>query len=330
MKRDLFEKISTEIVRDFPDAPVRMHMHGESTLHPEFCGLLDIFSELKKKYSSNNMIEISTNGQYSDKITDALIDSGIVYSVTFSVDASDSKVYEKIRRGGDFDILLKNFEQLLSKNIDRKTTLPYTYLQFIVMEENQHQIDDFAAKFSILYKKYGITPVIEKDYFFKEMDKHRIMFLRKIVGEDFNSLKQQKYFDDLHLQSIHNVIPKKSDNSDSKKTRTVEKLNQFRYPCPGLWLYIGIHPDGTVSPCCQDPDGSFVLGNLNDEKLIDIWTGEKIEKYRLDQIAGAFSNPCSDCTNQIEAGFSDEELKDYLIKIGKSELWQKFTLRRKI
>ena len=41
-----------------------------------------------------------------------------------------------------------------------------------------------------------------------------------------------------------------------------------------------IRPDGKVSLCCNDPLGKCTLGDASEEKLLDIWYGEKFGKVR--------------------------------------------------
>lgn len=41
-----------------------------------------------------------------------------------------------------------------------------------------------------------------------------------------------------------------------------------------------IRPDGKVSLCCNDAIGRFTLGDVNKEKMIDIWYGAKFSKVR--------------------------------------------------
>lgn len=325
MKRSLFEKIAKDIVTDFPNAPVRVHMHGESTIHPEISEFLTLFAGLRNQYGTNNVIEISTNGQYEENLNGLFTDSGLVHSVTFSVDASDAETYQKIRRGGDYPHLLRNIGSLMALVSGSEKNLPFIYVQFIVMDENYHQVDDFVNKFSSMFQGNGLETGIEKDYFFEIPDRNRIILLRRIVGEDYGSMDEQKYFDDLHSRAVAKYFPAGPVES---KNLSVRAPVQFRYPCPGLWLYIGIHPDGKVSPCCQDHDSRFVLGDLTCQHLKDIWFGKTIEKIRLEQVEGKFTSACHDCTNQIEAGFSDKELEEYILKTQQPEYFQRFLDRK--
>lgn len=66
-----------------------------------------------------------------------------------------------------------------------------------------------------------------------------------------------------------------------------------------LELYRGnliIYWDGKVVTCCPDYDGALVVGNVNEEKIIDIWNGPKIRKLRLMHVRGEFAGLCETCS----------------------------------
>jgi radical SAM protein with 4Fe4S-binding SPASM domain len=57
-------------------------------------------------------------------------------------------------------------------------------------------------------------------------------------------------------------------------------LDQNKSHCFNLWSSLSIYWDGTVVPCCYDYDGSYLLGNVNNQTLFSIWNNEKMEKIR--------------------------------------------------
>jgi radical SAM protein with 4Fe4S-binding SPASM domain len=44
--------------------------------------------------------------------------------------------------------------------------------------------------------------------------------------------------------------------------------------CPVPFFSLAVHPNGDVSPCCQDWQHKLVLGNINNETLYQIWNGK--------------------------------------------------------
>lgn len=41
-----------------------------------------------------------------------------------------------------------------------------------------------------------------------------------------------------------------------------------------------IRPDGKVSLCCNDAVGRYTLGDLNQEKMLDVWYGPRFQEVR--------------------------------------------------
>jgi radical SAM protein with 4Fe4S-binding SPASM domain len=57
-------------------------------------------------------------------------------------------------------------------------------------------------------------------------------------------------------------------------------------PCYWLWSNPHIKNDGTVVPCCQDVNSTLALGNIKDQSLDAIWSGEKMQEIRALHLAG--------------------------------------------
>lgn len=70
-----------------------------------------------------------------------------------------------------------------------------------------------------------------------------------------------------------------------------------RKPCYWLWSNPHIKNDGTVVPCCQDVNATLALGNVNEQRLDEIWNNEKMQELRQKHIDGrAGEIPlCSGC-----------------------------------
>jgi radical SAM protein with 4Fe4S-binding SPASM domain len=62
--------------------------------------------------------------------------------------------------------------------------------------------------------------------------------------------------------------------------------------CLGISSRVDIMPDGKVVPCKKFPE--FVVGNLNDASLLELWKGEQYERFR--KISNNCLNPlCLKC-----------------------------------
>lgn len=80
---------------------------------------------------------------------------------------------------------------------------------------------------------------------------------------------------------------------------TGRRLNDLvkRYPCYHLWFAPGINWGGEVSICCCDTFKEAIIGNINQENLHDIWSGEKIKQYRQYHLRSQYNKIplCKNC-----------------------------------
>jgi radical SAM protein with 4Fe4S-binding SPASM domain len=51
--------------------------------------------------------------------------------------------------------------------------------------------------------------------------------------------------------------------------------------CPYIFYSISINSNGTVTPCFVDWQHSLTIGDLNSDRLLDIWNGEKLRGIRM-------------------------------------------------
>lgn len=66
--------------------------------------------------------------------------------------------------------------------------------------------------------------------------------------------------------------------------------------CSAPWGAASIAWDGRVVPCCYDYDAKYVLGNVKDHTLSEIWNGEPMRALRREFLSGSVTNPlCRDC-----------------------------------
>jgi radical SAM protein with 4Fe4S-binding SPASM domain len=50
--------------------------------------------------------------------------------------------------------------------------------------------------------------------------------------------------------------------------------------CPWLYYSITIQANGDVVPCCRDPHGRQIVGNLLEQSLEEVWNGPKLKAFR--------------------------------------------------
>jgi len=78
---------------------------------------------------------------------------------------------------------------------------------------------------------------------------------------------------------------------------TTDSETRPRIPCPFLWHALVVFWDGRVLPCPQDFFGALRLGNVRNQRLMDIWNGDKIRNLRKEMAdpRSLQRHPCVDC-----------------------------------
>lgn len=71
------------------------------------------------------------------------------------------------------------------------------------------------------------------------------------------------------------------------------------YPCANPWTSVSFLWNGDVVPCCADYDGKYVLGNIEDQTLEEIWNNGKMRRLRKAHIDGERGRIelCRSCRN---------------------------------
>jgi MoaA/NifB/PqqE/SkfB family radical SAM enzyme len=72
-----------------------------------------------------------------------------------------------------------------------------------------------------------------------------------------------------------------------------------RPPCRWLFSSLMVLQDGTVTMCGADWDARAPLGNVNEQRLIDIWNGDELTRRRRAHLAGRFADVpiCGGCSD---------------------------------
>jgi len=144
MSMSLFKKIIDEIASVDPGTRVWMVFYGEALLLKY--KLLWMISYAKKKGLTD--VVLNSNGTLLDEeMAVGLIDAGLD-ALYIGIDAFDKETYEKLRVGGNYDNVVKNVNRMLEIKKEMGVSHPEVYVQFVEMEDNAHQLEDFKTYWS--------------------------------------------------------------------------------------------------------------------------------------------------------------------------------------
>lgn len=154
MKLELFKKIIDEIHPH--TSTIVMALSGESLLHPDLIEMIQYAEEHQIKASLN------TNATLIDREKAIrLLESGVSY-ISFAFDGTTKSMYEKVRKGADFEETLKNILFFLQLKKEKNQKKPYTVLSILdlnIEDCSEDEKKEFLNKFDTLIDDIHIREV---------------------------------------------------------------------------------------------------------------------------------------------------------------------------
>ena len=193
-------------------------------------------------------VDTCTNGEFVEPR--ALIDSGIG-RVSFQIGGMTQDTHEIYRVRGDLGKSLANLEACVDEKRRRPDSRTELKLGFIVMRHNEHEVDAFT--------RYADEIGVD-DY--------------EIVYPCARNMDQAHQF--LTQDPAYWIYDREA--FDRGILRPAELSNHY---CEWLYFTTTIQVNGDVVPCCRDPRGQYVLGNIFDQDFVDeIWNGQAYREFR--------------------------------------------------
>lgn len=239
---------------------------GEPLLNPD---LIKMFTYAKNK---GFITHLTTNATLLTEAK-ALPILRALDIIAISVDGATKETYEKIRRGGKFEDVIRNTQRLtaLKKKIRAPT---HIRINFVCSMLNIREIPEMV----VLASQLGV-------------DGLEIRMLR----EAFQWRPKPKYkqtIDDLSVSfsSVKKHIPPKS-----KIELSVETPRPTFPICDWPFKTCYITEDGFVTPCCNVPEPGISFGNVFNTPLAEIWNNQLYREFRRGFITGNPPESCVDC-----------------------------------
>lgn len=151
-------------------------------------------------------------------------------------------------------------------------------------------------------KPFTVFEIINFPDIYKNVDAK----IKKDFLRNFHGLPLDK----IEVKEMHNWAGKIGGRGKSKKYSL----------CTSLWHSLIIFWDGSILPCTQDFHGYYILGNVRDSTLAQIWNSEPMVRLREKIIRHQIVDleTCSQC---------DRIWREQILGIPKEYLW-KFLLNR--
>ncbi len=138
MSMEIFKRIVDEAHSIGVDS-LKLNLWGESILHKKMMEMIRY-----AKTSTPLILQFNTSADaMSCEISEGFIREGLD-KITISIDAVNSKTYEKIRAGANFDRVMSNIHHLIDTRKKAGSSLPNITVQMVRMTENLSEVDDFV------------------------------------------------------------------------------------------------------------------------------------------------------------------------------------------
>ena len=257
----LFKKIINDIkaMKGGKLKLLRLAILGEPFVHPQFAEML----KLAKESEVAEVVDTFSNGSLlTPKLSEQLVEYGLDY-IRFSIYSVIDERHKKVTRS---EIKVKDIWQniVTLKKIreEKKSNKPYILVKMFDSygEENE--------KFINMYKDIADEIGFEKVHDATKYTKNDLI---------------KAYYGDEELEKITREEYKKN-------------LNNL-VACPRPFMSLSINNLGDVLMCTHDAPKATKIGNLQTEKLDDLWNGEKLFKFRKMQLSGNHSQNrlCKNC-----------------------------------
>ena len=248
---------------------VQLFFQGEPFINKNLYGMIN-YARNKNMY-----VSISTNGHFINEENVDTVLKNAPDKIIYSIDGLDEESYQNYRVGGTFEQADAGLRSLLNKKKEINQNHPYVELQFIVMKQNEHQLDEVL--------KYG-----------KEVGVDEVVFKTMQISSYENALK----FLPSNKKYRRYII-------DNDSYRIKGKINNH---CFALWRTSVITWDGKVVPCCFDKDAEFELGLTNGKSFKDAWHSEEYNNFRARILGDRQSiSMCTNCTEGLKVNIFDIE-----------------------
>ena len=262
---------------------------GEPLTNKDICDLVKIVVDNDCK------AVFTTNGQLlTEDICSKLIDNGI-HLIKISVDAATKETYKKIRQSNKFDRVINNIKRLGEIEETKRKQRQVIRLEYVIQNENIDEVVPFlylANKLrisNITFLPMNFIP-ISKD---TEISFKENFNLEKIM----NMMKEAiSVSSELQIQTNLSFLFRKSHKMKNLKDYILKDSDLFYFPwykysqgkhilCAMPWIELVLDLNGDVSICCVPftpgrNEKGLIIGNFNENKLSDIWNGEKAQRIR--------------------------------------------------
>lgn len=193
-------------------------------------------------------ITTCTNGDLVDP--KRLVESGID-EVSFQIGGMTQETHEIYRVNSRLSRVMDNLREVVRYRNSVGSKMKVV-CGFILMKHNEAEVDSFRQ----VMTEIGVDQAV-------------------VIDPAVRTIEEGLRF--LPTEKEHWIYDPQSFEAGVLKPRFLPPNE-----CPWIAYSITINVNGDVVPCCRDPLGRYVMGNIFSQSFQDIWNGEKFQAFRRD------------------------------------------------
>jgi MoaA/NifB/PqqE/SkfB family radical SAM enzyme len=194
------------------------------------------------------IISSNLNKPLTPEMAEQIVSAGLDVLIV-SLDGITQEVYEVYRVGGHLDRVLDNLRLLTETKKRLGSTTPHIEWQFIVMRQNEHQIEDARA----LANELAVDSIVFKKVDFPHGETDLAEAERWLPRQHPEYLREEPFYK-----------PYQEDGT----------------VCWRLWRTAVVNWDGGLAPCCYLTDKEQDFGDASTTPVKDIWNGSSYTTAR--------------------------------------------------
>jgi len=303
----LFGKIASQI---FPKAlSVNLSCAAEPFLVPNYPDYL----KRTKKYAVPETTIVTNATLLNEKIIASLMNANIT-RLNVSIDGATKKTYEEIRKGSNFEKVLRNVTLLQEMKKKAGSKTPYLCFDYALMRSTINEFPQFLCLAKALeadsIRASHLIPFKSLDI----MDESLVNCpdkANKILDEARNVAKKLK----LKIEVPPNFNLKDFNDKGRKKRESSFNKPDCRVPFESMY----IASDGRVIPCVWFSIKDWCAGNFRNESFEKIWEGSVYKKLRKGFNHSVYTKYCKNCpvygSDNIENYVFKERIREDIVNI---------------
>lgn len=252
---------------------------GEPTMHPNFIEILEYLNNFPvRKY-------FVTNGMRLDKIKNALFDYQVDI-MAISLDGAKAETNDRIRFGGNFNLIVKNIRDIVKERKNRGVNYPYMNFVMALMDSNIEELPQLIE----LASDIGLEEV---------KGVYLTVFTNNLLNETLYN-KQDKV---IKIFNESQELAKKLNIKLKLPYIQGEDIaeNKYHKDCFVAWRDFFLASDGWVRPC-QSTAVKF-LNFENYDNFDDMWNGKEFQEFRKN--VNDQYNMCDECKRCFQSSHAN-------------------------